>query len=77
VGQPEGQAQRAESAGATGRQIGELLAQHPAAHAFEVVHQCGDGKHRRVLHQQLNVVRFAVQLHQLEAHLLGNAQADL
>jgi hypothetical protein len=30
-----------------------------------------------LLDQQVPMVRFAVQLHQLEAHLFGNAQADL
>lgn len=62
---------------ATGRQLRELLAQHPAAHTLEVVHQRRHRERWRVLDQQMHMVRLAVQLHQLEAHLLGKAQADL
>ncbi len=61
---------------ATGCQLRELLAQHPSADAFEVVQQRRDQDRRRVLDQQVPMVRFAVQLHQLEAHLFGDAQKD-
>ena len=40
---------------ATGCQLRELLAQHPSADAFEVVHQRRDRQRRRVLDQQLSV----------------------
>ena len=54
----------------------KFLPQHPRADALEVVHQ---GRHRdggRVFDQQVDMVCLAVELQQLEAHLLGNAQAD-
>ena len=67
---------------ATGCQLRELLAQHPTTHPLDVVHQRRYRERRRVLDQQLpssttsKVVRLAVQLQQLETHLLGDAQTD-
>lgn len=60
----------------TGCQFWELLAQHPAAHTLEVVHQRRHRERRRVLDQQVHMVRLAVELQQLEAHLLGDTQTD-
>lgn len=62
---------------ATGCQLRELLSQHPTAHTLEMVHERRHRERRWVLDQQMDVVRFAVQLHELEAHLLGDAQAGL
>lgn len=55
----------------------KLLPEHPRADALEVVRQGRHGDRRRVLDQQVHMVCLAVQLQQLEAHLLGNAQAHL
>jgi hypothetical protein len=41
---------------------GEVPARDARGHAFEAVHQLGDGGLRRVVHEQVHVVGLAVEL---------------
>ena len=55
-----------------------LLADHATGDAFEAVHQCRDRHLRWVVHQQVNMVILAVELHQfrLEVQTLARCRTD-
>ena len=44
--------------------VGALLAQQATGNTLEAVYERGDGELRRVLHEQMHTVVFAVHLHQ-------------
>src|SRR5690606_27951364 len=58
-------------------QVGELLAQPPGGDALEAVDQFGHGDLRREVHEQVDVVVLAVELHQFGLEVLTHGPHDL
>ena len=58
-------------------QVGELLAEPAGGDALEAVDQLGHGDLRREVHQQVDVVVLAVELHQLGFEVLADGPHDL
>jgi hypothetical protein len=52
------------------------LAEPACGGTREGVHQCGDGHFRRVLHQQVDVIVFAVALREYDAEVLAYLPED-
>ncbi len=54
-----------------------FLANHPAGHALEAVHQSRYRHLGWVVHQQVNVIVFAIELNQFRLKVCANAFKDL
>ena len=56
--------------------IPELFSQQPGRHTFERSNQAGQGHLWGIVDQQVNVVMFAVELHQFSLKVLADAGQD-
>lgn len=56
--------------------IPELFSQQPGRHTFERSDQAGQGHLGRVVDQQMHMIMFAVELHQLSLKVLADAGQD-
>ena len=56
--------------------IPELFSQQPGRHTFERSNQAGQGHLGGIVDQQVNVVMFAVELHQFSLKVLADAGQD-
>ena len=54
-------------------EVSKLFAQHPRRNPLERSDQIGQGHLGRVVQQQVNVIVFAVELHQLSIKILADA----
>ena len=54
-------------------EVSKLFSQQPGRHTFERSNQAGQGHLGGIVDQQVNVVMFAVELHQLGIKILADA----